>query len=114
MNTYYIAEVGFSDLEGGLGNSIYQFLSAIVGVLLGAVIGGQHERAIRWLHALASVSFAGLATLCWLVRTRGSFGGAPVCASYVRARRHTLIYALSAQAVRAGCPTARVVHFTAM
>jgi hypothetical protein len=51
---------------------------AIVGVLLGALLADQNKRVIRWLHALAALSFGGVAALLAVVKTHGSFGGAPV------------------------------------
>ena len=63
---------------GGTGPRCALRLQAIVGVLLGAFLADQNKRVIRWLHALAALSFGGVAVLLAVVKTHGSFGGAPV------------------------------------
>jgi len=66
MNAFIIHDSGFSDFEGGLANSLYQLLAAVSGIAIGAIFS-DNAQVIRLLHAIAAVSYASLATICWFV-----------------------------------------------
>ena len=76
MNSFIISHAGFGDFDGGVANTVYQSVAAIVGVVLGALFGNQLSRTIRWMHGIATVSFCGLAGLCYVRHRHGDFGGA--------------------------------------
>ena len=79
MLPFVLSGVGFSDVQSGVGTTVYQSAAAVVGVLLGSRVAGQRQlsAALRGLHAGAGVATAAVALLCWSVGRRGRHGEAP-------------------------------------
>jgi hypothetical protein len=71
--------VGFSSVEGGTANTLYQLSAAVVGLALGGRIRNARGLAptLCVLHACAIASYTALAGLCAVVGAFGRFDAAP-------------------------------------
>jgi hypothetical protein len=78
MNQFILAGVGYSDLQAGAGNTVYQLAAALVGVGLGSRVTGEAglRKVLPPLHAGMVGGLAVLGGLCAVLVHRGS-GGAP-------------------------------------
>ena len=74
MNQFILAGVGFTDLQAGEGNTLYQLAAAVVGVGLGSKCEREADlqRVLHALHIVMMVGVAGFASLCWAVHVHSS------------------------------------------
>ena len=74
MNQFLLSAAGFSPLESGIGNTIYQAAAAIAGVAIGLCVRtvAQLPRVIRILHAAAAASLVALCALLYVMWSTSS------------------------------------------
>lgn len=72
MLQFILSSVGFSEIDSGLGNTVYQITAALAGVILGSFV--KHEKdlkgIVRVLHVIMVVSAACFLALCWLTHSQ--------------------------------------------
>ena len=80
LNQALLAGMGFTDVEAGLGNTVYQLAAAATGTCLGACVRSPRQlaRVLRGLHQLALAGLAGLAGLAAALRLHGRLPDGPM------------------------------------